>query len=85
MAVWSKINFKEIEYSRIDPEFYQPKYVDELKLWNSLSKIHTVTKLKNIISKPVRTGHTPKNRLIKKEDELIPFIKTNTLREWICK
>ena len=81
MAVWSKINFKDIEYSRIDSEFYQPKYVDELKLWNSLSKIHTVTKLKNILSKPVRTGHTPKNRLIKREDDLIPFIKTNTLRE----
>jgi len=81
MAVWNQISYKELEYTRIDAEFYQPKYTQELKQWEKVSGKFEVLKLKNVITKPVRTGHTPKNRVIKKGDSLVPFIKTNTLRE----
>ena len=81
MAVWSTISSAEIEYSRIDADFYHPIYQNELKLWHRLDECVGVKKLEQIITTPVRTGRTPKARLIKNNEECIPFIKTDTVRE----
>lgn len=78
MAQISIINLKEIKRSRLDSERYLPKYeVLENNLLNSFGK-----KLSSLIIKPVRTGHTPKERFLKDDDDKLIFIKTDTLRDF---
>lgn len=79
MAAISIIRLSSIEYSRIDSEFYQPTYISDGEKFKKTK--FKFNKLSKFISKPVRTGSTPKNRLIFKDEEIVSFIKTNTLRE----
>lgn len=79
MAAISIIRLSSIEYSRIDSEFYQPTYISDGEKFKKTK--FKFNKLSKFISKPVRTGSTPKNRLILKDEEIVSFIKTNTLRE----
>lgn len=81
MAVWSAVSISALEYSRIDAEFYQPMYLNELESWRRLNERVGVAKLGRIIAMPVRTGRTPRSRLIKGDEECIRFIKTDTVRE----
>lgn len=81
MAVWSAIPVSKLEYARIDADFYQPNYLNELESWRRLGDRLGVTKLSRVIAAPVRTGHTPALRAIKGNEELVRFIKTNTVRE----
>lgn len=81
MAVWSKVNLSELRYTRFDGEFYSPKYIHEDKIWASFTQKYSIEKLFRLISKPVRTGRTPKKRNISSEDVSVHFVKTNTLRE----
>lgn len=81
MAVCSTVALSQIEYLRFDSNFYHPKYLEELRTWGLLDKAVGVSKLSHLISVPVRTGRTPSSRRIKKEDEIVPFIKTNGIRE----
>lgn len=81
MAVWSEVTLSELQYSRLDGEFYSPKYIQEDEVWRRFSAKHNIEKLGRLISVPVRTGSTPKNRFVGKNDNTIHFVKTNTLRE----
>ncbi|NHZ96803.1 hypothetical protein [Massilia sp. CCM 8734] len=81
MAVWSTVSISALEYSRFDADFYHPTYLNELALWRRLDQRIGVTKLGRIISGPVRTGRTPRSRLIKGDEATIRFIKTDTVRE----
>lgn len=81
MAVWSFVPISALEYSRIDAEFYHPTYLNELESWRRLDELIGVAKLGQIIVAPVRTGRTPRARLIKRDEECIRFIKTDTVRE----
>lgn len=81
MAVWSEVTLSKLQYSRLDGEFYSPKYIKEDEVWSRFSAKHNIEKLGRLISVPVRTGSTPKNRFVGKNDNAIHFVKTNTLRE----
>ncbi|MBU2541734.1 MAG: restriction endonuclease subunit S [Candidatus Omnitrophica bacterium] len=81
MAVWSEVKISDIQYTRIDSEFYKPHYLWEDSVWKSFSQKYDVKRLSKMISEPVRTGRTPRNRRITKNDSTVHFIKTNTLRE----
>lgn len=81
MAVWSAVSISALEYSRFDADFYHPTYLNELESWRRLDKRIGVAKLGRITAAPVRTGRTPKSRLIKGEEETVRFIKTDTVRE----
>ncbi len=81
MAVWSEVNLSSLQYTRLDGEFYSPQYIKDDKLWACFSDKYSIKKLGKLLSSPVRTGHTPRDRRITKDDELVHFIKTNTLRE----
>ena len=81
MAVHSSINLSQIEYSRIDADFYHPIYLNEIHDWEILKKNVGVLKLSQLITAPVRTGRTPSSRTIKNDDQLISFVKTDTLRQ----
>lgn len=84
MAAWSKVAVSEIEYTRIDADFYHPVYLKELKFWHRLNERVGVTRLGRLIALPVRTGHTPKSRLIRGDEECVRFIKTDTVRSgWV--
>ena len=81
MAVWSAVSISALEYSRFDADIYHPTYLNELESWRRLNDRIGVEKLGRIIAAPVRTGRTPKSRLIKVGEETIHFIKTDTVRE----
>lgn len=81
MAVWSTITTSQIEYSRIDADYYHPQYMQDLVVWNALGQHTSVSKLRHLISAPVRTGRTPRLRRIKDGEPCVPFIKTDTVRE----
>jgi restriction endonuclease S subunit len=81
MAIWSTIAASQLEYSRIDADFYQPRYLTELELWKKLNAKVGVSKLKRLISAPVRTGRTPKLRAVKEGEPVARFIKTDTVRQ----
>jgi restriction endonuclease S subunit len=81
MAAWSKISTSQLEYSRIDADFYHPQYLRELNTWHSISEKIKVTKLKSLICCPVRTGRTPRLRIIEQGEQISPFIKTDDVRE----
>jgi restriction endonuclease S subunit len=81
MAVCSSISISQVEYLRLDADFYHPKYLQELETWRTLDERIGVAKLSHLISAPVRTGRTPSARHIKEEDEIVPFIKTDGIRE----
>jgi len=81
MAVCSSISISHVEYLRFDADFYHPKYLQELETWRTLDERIGVAKLSYLISAPVRTGRTPSSRHIKDEDEIVPFIKTDGVRE----
>lgn len=81
MAVWSKISTSQLEYSRIDADFYHPQYLRELNAWHSISEKIKVTKLRSLICYPVRTGRTPRSRNYKQGEQIVPFIKTDDVRE----
>lgn len=81
MAVWSAVSISALEYSRFDADFYHPTYLSELESWRRLDERIGVAKLGRIIAAPVRTGRTPKSRSIKGDEEMIRFIKTDTVRE----
>lgn len=81
MAVWSAVSISALEYSRFDADFYHPIYLSELELWQRLGQRLGVAKLGSIIAAPVRTGKTPRSRLIKFDEPTIHFIKTDTVRE----
>lgn len=81
MAVCSSISISQVEYLRFDADFYHPKYLQELGTWKTLDERIGVAKLSHLISAPVRTGRTPSSRHIKEEDEIVPFIKTDGIRE----
>ncbi|MDD2467182.1 MAG: restriction endonuclease subunit S [Desulfobulbus sp.] len=81
MAVCSSVSISQVEYLRFDADFYHPKYLQELKTWRTLDERVGVAKLSHLIITPVRTGRTPSSRHIKEEDEIVPFIKTDGIRE----
>ena len=81
MAVWSTIATSKMEYTRIDADYYHPAYLLDTDIWQTLNKKNFVSKLRNIIRTPVRTGRTPRSRHIRDGEVCIPFIKTDTLRE----
>jgi type I restriction enzyme S subunit len=81
MAVWSVVPISQIEYSRIDADFYHPTYLKELLSWRRLNEQVGVAKLAKFIERPVRTGRTPKSRRVKKDEKCVRFIKTDTVRE----
>lgn len=81
MAVCSSVSISQVEYLRFDADFYHPKYLQELKTWRTLEERIGVAKLSHLISAPVRTGRTPSSRHIKEVDEIVPFIKTDGIRE----
>src|SRR5271157_4666053 len=81
MAVWSVVPTSQIEYSRIDPDFYHPEYLKELISWGRVDKNVGVVKLGRLIAVPVRTGRTPQSRRIKGDEQCVRFIKTDTVRE----
>lgn len=81
MAVWSTVPISTLEYSRIDADFYHPRYLKELEAWHRLEQRVGVSKLSKIIAAPVRTGRTPKSRGVKSDEKCIRFIKTDTVRE----
>ena len=81
MAVWSVVPISQLEYSRIDADFYQPTYLKELQSWRRLDERVGVAKLGRLIAAPVRTGRTPKFRRIKGDEPCVRFIKTDTVRE----
>lgn len=81
MAVWSEVKISDIQHTRIDSEFYKPHYLSEDLIWKAFSQKHDVKRLYKMISGPVRTGRTPRNRRINKDDNVVYFVKTNTLRE----
>ncbi len=81
MAVWSEVTLSTLQYTRFDGEFYSPQYIKDDRLWAYFSDKYSIKKLGKLLSSPVRTGHTPRDRRITKDDELVHFIKTNTLRE----
>ena len=81
MAVCSSISISQVEYLRLDADFYHPKYLKELEIWNALDGCVGVAKLSHLISASIRTGRTPSSRHIKEEDEIVPFIKTDGIRE----
>ena len=81
MAVWSAVPISALEYSRIDADFYHPTYLNELESWRRLDERVGVVRLGRIIAAPVRTGRTPRSRLVKGHEECIRFIKTDTVRE----
>jgi type I restriction enzyme S subunit len=81
MAFLSSISISHVEYLRFDADFYHPKYLQELETWRTLDDRIRVAKLSHLISAPVRTGRTPSSRHIKEEDEIVPFIKTDGIRE----
>lgn len=79
------MNFSIIQKSqlegalRIDAEYYQPNYLrinDQLKKLNIPVKI-----LKDLITSPVVTGTTPKQRVCKEDGTDIKFVKTDVLRD----
>lgn len=80
MAVWSAVPLSALEYSRFDADFYHPRYLDELESWRRIDERIGVAKLEKIIATPVRTGRTPRSRLIKDDEETIRFVKTDTVR-----
>lgn len=80
MAVWSAVSLSALEYSRFDADFYHPTYLDELESWRRIDERIGVAKLEKIIATPVRTGRTPRSRLIKDDEETIRFVKTDTVR-----
>ena len=81
MAVCSSVSLSELEYLRFDADYYQPKYLEELEAWRQLDKRVGVSRLVHLIGVPVRTGRTPSLRNIKNDDQIIPFIKTDGIRE----
>lgn len=81
MAVWSTVPVSAIEYTRIDADFYHPRYLNELESWLRLDDHIGVTKLGRIIAAPVRTGRTPTSRQVKGNEECVHFVKTDTVRE----
>lgn len=81
MAVCSSVSLSQVEYLRFDADFYHPKYLQELEILRTLDDRIGITKLSHLISAPVRTGRTPSSRHIKEEDEIVPFIKTDGVRE----
>ena len=81
MAVWSSITTSKMEYTRIDADYYHPDYLSEMVIWQELKEKNNVSKLRHLIRTPVRTGRTPRSRLIKDGELCVPFIKTDTLRE----
>lgn len=79
MAMVSVVKLSELKGAkRIDADRYHEKF---LELDNDLRKISLIRELRSLIVKPVRTGHTPRDRDIYEEDERIYFVKTDTLRE----
>jgi hypothetical protein len=58
MAVWSTVSISALEYSRLDADFYHPKYLAELESWRRLDERVGVNKLGSVIASPVRTGRT---------------------------
>ena len=58
MAIWSTIAASQLEYSRIDADFYQPRYLTELELWKKLNAKIGVSKLMRLVSAvSVRPSH----------------------------
>lgn len=79
ITIGSIVRLSELrQEKRIDADRYRTRY---LELEDRLKNIHTIKKLKHIIVKPVRTGHTPRNREIYEDDSRVHFIKTDTLRD----
>jgi type I restriction enzyme, S subunit len=81
MSVCSLVLQSQIEYSRIDADFYHPQYLDELAVWKKIEGRFGVSKLSKLIGIPVRTGRTPPSRKIRDGDEVVAFIKTDGVRE----
>ena len=81
MAVWSAVPISQLEYSRIDADFYHPTYLKELQSWRRLEAHVGVAKLGRLLAAPVRTGRTPRSRRIKGDEQCVRFIKTDTVRE----
>jgi type I restriction enzyme, S subunit len=81
MAVWSIVSNAQLEYLRIDADFYHPSYLAEMKSWDLLSERVGVCKLSHLISTAVRTGRTPRSRKLQAGEACVGFIKTDIVRE----
>lgn len=75
---FSIIQKSELEgANRLDAEYYQPEYLRVNKILSGLQSI----RLREIITRPVVTGSTPKIRDPKMDGTDIKFIKTDVLRD----
>lgn len=81
MAIWAEVSKGSLQHTRIDSEFYHPKYLVVDTLWAKVSSRLSVSPMRRLLKRPVRTGHTPRNREILPGDHPVHFIKTDTLRE----
>jgi len=79
MARISIVKLSEIErIKRFDAGRYRTSF---LKLEKDLKKITIIRKLGYLVTEPVRTGYTPRDRDIYQDDIRIHFLKTDNLRE----
>lgn len=80
MDIFSIIQKSQLEGGqRLDAEYYQPEYLLTNEILNK-ENLHSKT-LVDIISRPVVTGSTPKNRVCKDDGTDIKFIKTDVVRD----
>lgn len=80
MAVGALAARAGLEYGRLDPEFYQPTYLEEEQALATSGKVLGAATLGSVLAKPVRTGRTPRDREFATDDQPVLFIKTDTLR-----
>lgn len=76
----SEINLStvsEYEAFRIDSHFYEKKYSDLKQKIGALP----CEILRNLVAKPIQTGHTPSMAVDEYYGGNIPLIKTNNLHE----
>ena len=82
MVEISKVELKDLQYHhRLDPDFYKPSFLKIYDKLKSLRKMFEVLPLTELISVPVRTGTTPKEREPLNDGTDILFIKTDSVRK----
>ncbi|MEK7611229.1 MAG: restriction endonuclease subunit S [Patescibacteria group bacterium] len=77
---YSVIQKSQLEGSlRLDAEYYQPEYLSIKKVISDSGLRSKI--LKELVSRPVLTGTTPKRRICRQDGTDIKFIKTDSLRD----
>jgi len=81
MATFSAVSLSNIEYVRLDADFYRPHYLEDAKLWQRIGDKIGAVRLSHLITTPVRTGRTPSERRLLIDDVQVTFVKTDGVRE----